>query len=84
MRQMVTIPAAIAIARDRKVLQDLLAKLALPAQLDRLALKAHKASKDPSVLKAKSESRGRLALWDRRDQLPLRKSPLLNQEPSRR
>jgi hypothetical protein len=42
--------------------------LALPAQLARPALREHKASKDPSVLKAKSESRGRLALWDRRDQ----------------
>jgi hypothetical protein len=42
-------------------------KLALPAQLDRLALKALKASKDPSVPRAQLESRGRLALWDRQD-----------------
>jgi hypothetical protein len=41
--------------------------LALPAQLARPALREHKASKDQSVLRAQSESRGRLALWDRRD-----------------
>ena len=46
--------------------------LALPAQLVRPALKAHKASKDPSVLRAQSESRERLALWDRLDQLDRR------------
>jgi hypothetical protein len=42
--------------------------LALPAQLVRPAPRALKASKDLSVLRAQSESRGRLALWDRRDQ----------------
>ena len=34
----------------------------------RLALRAHKANKDPSVPRAKSGSRGRLAPWDRQDQ----------------
>jgi hypothetical protein len=42
--------------------------LALPAQLVRPAPKALKASKDLSVPRAQSESRGRLALRDRRDQ----------------
>jgi hypothetical protein len=42
--------------------------LAPPAQLVRPAPKALKASKDPSVLRAQSESRGRLALRDRQDQ----------------
>jgi hypothetical protein len=36
--------------------------------LVRPARRAHKASKDPSVLRAQSESRERLALWDRLDQ----------------
>jgi hypothetical protein len=44
-------------------------ELALPAQLDRPALKAHKASKDPSVLRGQSGSRDRPALRDRLDQL---------------
>jgi hypothetical protein len=43
--------------------------LALPAQLVRPALKAHKASKDPSVFRGPSGSRGRPALQDRLDQL---------------
>jgi len=42
--------------------------LAHPAQLVRPAPRALKASKDPSVLRAQSESRGRLALRDRQDQ----------------
>ena len=54
--------------RDRKVLQALLAKLALPAQLVRPALRAHKASKDPSVPRAQSESWEQLVLPDRLDQ----------------
>jgi hypothetical protein len=45
-----------------------LGRLALLAQLVRLALRAHKANKDPSVPRAKSGSRGRLAPWDRQDQ----------------
>ena len=36
--------------------------------MDRLALKALKDSKDPSVPRAQSESRGRLALRDHKDQ----------------
>jgi hypothetical protein len=46
--------------------------LAHPAQLVRPAPRALKASKDPSVLRAQSESRGRLALRDRQDQLARR------------
>jgi len=46
----------------------LLAKLALRAQLVRPAPRALKASKDPSVPRAQSESRGRPALRDRQDQ----------------
>ena len=34
----------------------------------RPALRAHKANKDPSVPRAKSGRRGRLAPWDRQDQ----------------
>jgi hypothetical protein len=41
--------------------------LALPAQLVRPAPKEHKVSKDPSVLRAQSGSRERLALRDRPD-----------------
>jgi hypothetical protein len=43
--------------------------LVLPAQLVRPALKAHKASKDRSVLRGQSGSRGRPARQDRLDQL---------------
>jgi hypothetical protein len=43
-------------------------KLALPAQLDRPAPRAHKASKDPSVPRVPSGSGGRLALRERPDQ----------------
>ena len=42
--------------------------LALPVLLVRPAPKALKASKDPSVPRAQSVSRGRLALRDRQDQ----------------
>jgi len=56
------------LARDRKVLQGLVAKLALRARLVRPAPRALKASKDPSVPRAQSESRGRLALRDHKDQ----------------
>jgi hypothetical protein len=42
-------------------------KLALPAQLDRPAPRAHKASKDPSVPRVPSGSGGRLALRERPD-----------------
>jgi hypothetical protein len=44
------------------------AKLALRARLVRPAPRALKASKDPSVPRAQSESRGRLALRDHKDQ----------------
>jgi hypothetical protein len=43
-------------------------RLALLAQLVRPALKGHKASKDPWVLRAQLGSRGRQALRDRPDQ----------------
>jgi hypothetical protein len=43
-------------------------KLALPAQLDRPAPRALKASKDLLVPKDQSGSRERLALWERPDQ----------------
>ena len=43
-------------------------RLALQDRLVRPAPRALKASKDPSVLRAQSESRGRLALRDRQDQ----------------
>ena len=56
------------LARDRKVLQGLQAKLALQVRLVRAAPRALKASKDLSVPRAQSESRGRLALRDHKDQ----------------
>jgi hypothetical protein len=43
-------------------------RLALPAQLVLPAPRVHRVSKDPSVLRVQSESRERLALWDRLDQ----------------
>jgi hypothetical protein len=75
MRQLVIIPAAIAmiawprapLRRDRKILRDLLVKLALPAQLVRLVPRARKASKDPSVLRVPLGSAGWLVLPDRPD-----------------
>ena len=56
------------LARDRKVLQGLLAKLALRARLVRAAPRVLKASKDPSGRRAQSESRGQLGLRDHKDQ----------------
>ena len=44
-------------------------RLALPAQLVRPAPRVHRASKDPSVPRAQSESREHLVLPDRLDQL---------------
>jgi Collagen triple helix repeat (20 copies) len=52
---------------DRKVLQVLLAKLALRVRLVRPVPRAHKVSKDPLVPRAPSASAGRLALPDRLD-----------------
>jgi len=54
--------------QDRKVLPVLLAKLALRVRLVRPVPRAHKASKDPSVLRAPSASREQLVLPDRLDQ----------------
>jgi hypothetical protein len=56
------------LARDRKVLKDLLARLALRAQSGRPAPRAIKASKGPSVPRAQSESRARLVLRDHQGQ----------------
>jgi hypothetical protein len=53
--------------QDRKVLQVLLAKLALRVRLVRPVPRAHKASKDLSVPRAPSASAGRLALPARLD-----------------
>jgi hypothetical protein len=65
--------------QDRRVLQALLAKLALPVRLVRQALRAHKASRDPSVHRALSASAGRLALParpDRSDRRARREKPV--------
>jgi hypothetical protein len=53
--------------QDRKVLQVLLAKLALRVRLVRPVPRVHKASKDLSVPRVPSASAGRLALPDRLD-----------------